>query len=275
MRRRPQPQHHAARFFLGAAAVLFVLAGVIGLGSLLHTHAAEWGLTAPAATASTARHKKRAPLADKPAAKRWSDFSARRPFVYTALGDSLAAGYFATASSKGYVAQVAQQIKAQQHVPVTVHNFSENGGSINTVAFPQLTEIYNTQPDLVTIEFGTNESVYDDPPHSATPAKFEKNLRKLISDLRANTHARIVLLTTWNQPRSLTYDARIQAVAKADHLPVANLQPIWQQAQQNGALSVKGAASFLGYGDGFHPSDTGHTLIARAVYQQIKPLFTP
>lgn len=270
-----RPEHHHTHWFVGVAAVLFVLAGVIAVCSAVRTHADEWGLTAPSADSASAS-KKAAPAAttDKPALA-WTDFSTRRPLVYTALGDSLAVGYFATAKDKGYVSELARTITAQQQVPVKVHNFSENGGSINTVAFPQLAAIYATKPDLVTIEFGTNESVYDDPPHSATPARFQKNLTRLIKDLQVHTDAQIVLLTTWNQPRSATYDAWVQTVAKHYGLRVANLEPIWADAQQNGALSTKGAASFLGYGDGFHPSDAGHALIAKTVYQQVKPLFTP
>ncbi|KRL12359.1 SGNH/GDSL hydrolase family protein [Schleiferilactobacillus perolens] len=268
MRRPKQPPHHPRRILLALAAVLFALAGVIAAATIITDHAAEWGLT----TAAPAKQKttKRAahPL-------QWSDFTAQRPLVYTALGDSLAQGYFATAKNKGYVYQLQNLIQTQRQVPVKVHNFSENGGSITTVAFPQLAEIDATKPDLVTIEFGTNESVYDDPPASATPTEFADHLRQLIQDLQAHTSAKIILVTTWHQPRSETYDARVHQVAKEFSLPVADLTSIWKNADKNGAVSEKGAESFLGYGDGFHPSDTGHLLIARKINTQVAKLFNP
>ena len=95
-------------------------------------------------------------------ARYWHERPTTGEFVYVALGDSAAQGIGASRPERGYVGLLTRHIEQQTGKSVRVVNLSVSGAKITDVISKQLPLLKNYQPDLVTVEIGSNDVVrYD------------------------------------------------------------------------------------------------------------------
>jgi len=134
--------------------------------------------------------------------------------------------------------------------------------------------LIDQQPDITTIEFGTNDSAYGT--DSKNLGDFTNNLDTLISRVKSETNSKILLLTTWSPSdgkyieNDVIYDRQIKNIAKKYDVPIVDLSTIWKN-------NPKVTANDLGYSqvydrqkDQFHPNQLGHQEIARLLYETVQ-----
>ena len=196
--------------------------------------------------------------------------------VYAPFGDSLSVGLFADSKESRFTTLFAQQLAAATGKKVHEQGLAIVGKTAANLGVPQVQTIVAQKPDIVTIEFGTNDAVSGQAP--ATLAAFKAQLIQIVTTLQQQTSAQLILMTTWS-PTGGTYasndaafDAQIKAVGQANNVPVADLQPIWQDHPEVVGPVGKTLPDFAAWGprDAFHPNQTGHDRIARALMQLIK-----
>jgi len=203
--------------------------------------------------------------ADQPAT---NSVEKRAPIRYVALGDSLAAGYYTTTAKKSYQYLVTDQLKAQGY-QVTLDGFWQAGATLAGYAWPKVDQVVAMQPDVITLEYGTNEQDRTNP-NFATPSQYQQNLTKMITTLKTQLpHVKILVLTSWLAETAADYTAVVREVAKQQDVTMVNLTSIWQN-QAN--ISTPTTQSFQGHGDNYHPNNAGNRAISRAITAQLTPL---
>ena len=192
------------------------------------------------------------------------------PLIYSPMGDSLALGLHATTKEKKYTAVLPQLIEENLGYSVTVADGATEGGTgLKDFGIPNLPKVIAQKPDLVTIEFGTNDSDENFKKVYSTPEEFEERLLYVINTLKSQEKPpKIILVTTWGLfERSFKYDAVIEKVGKQTGVPVANIQSIWYG--RNDTFGPKGYKDLFGNeSDGWHPNDQGHKEIANQIFEQ-------
>lgn len=152
--------------------------------------------------------------------------------------------------------------------PVTEKGVAVVGKTAANLGVPSIATIVSQQPDIVTIEFGTNDAVGG--ASNAVLTAFRQDLATIVNQLQQQTHAQLILMTTWSPANGQyiasdqAFDTQIKAVGQQYRVPVADLRTIWQ-----GNTSVTGPAGqtlpdFAQWGtrDTFHPNQRGHQAIA-------------
>lgn len=186
----------------------------------------------------------------------------RGKIVYSPMGDSLTEGYFATSSDKRFVEVYAKMLEDKLGYQVDVQGVAGYGGtSINGIN--GLEEIKSQSPDLITIEFGTNDA---DPANGSDIETFKANLDTMIQTVSTigNKKPKIILVTTWNQgDKAIPFDKAIKEAGKKYDLPVADISNIWKDSSTKGP---EGVQTFKGLSDNWHPNDEGMQRIAEKIY---------
>lgn len=200
----------------------------------------------------------------------------KKELVYVPFGDSISVGLFADNNSQKFTELVRQDIAKKTSKTVTGNQVAEVGKTATNFGVPNLQNIINQNPDLVTIEFGTNDAVGG--VNNVFFDQFKSSMEQIITSLQQNTHAQLVLVTTWSPPNGryaendLAYDKEIIALGQKFNIPVANLQSIWQNDAS--IVGPVGATipdfSTFGVRDDFHPNQKGHQSIANKVMQVIE-----
>lgn len=187
--------------------------------------------------------------------------------VYAPMGDSLAEGLYATKESKRYVSVLSKAISQKMGYNVVLTNgYAKQGTGLKDNGIPNADHVIANMPDLITVEFGTNDLNPKLKNAYSSPDEFKQRLTELIKRLKSETKAKIILVTTWNSGQlSAQYDSPIYSVAKTENIPVADISNVWSDQSTFGP---KGYNSFLGIGDGWHPNDKGHREIAETIFKQ-------
>ncbi|HIY57002.1 MAG TPA: SGNH/GDSL hydrolase family protein [Candidatus Tetragenococcus pullicola] len=182
--------------------------------------------------------------------------------IYSPMGDSLTEGYFASTSDKRFVEVYAKMLEDNLGYQVDVEGVSGYGGTTEN-GVKGLDDIVSQQPDLVTIEFGTNDA---DPNNGSSIDTFAANLDLMIDTLTSQEKIpKIILVTTWNQgEKAEPFDEAIKAIGEKYDLPVADISDIWKDSSKKGP---EGVETFKGTSDNFHPNDTGMQKIAEKIYE--------
>jgi len=183
--------------------------------------------------------------------------------VYSPMGDSLTEGYYASTSDKRFAEVYAKMLEEKLGYEVDVQGVSGYGGT-TTNGVKGLDEIVSQDPDLITIEFGTNDA---DPDNGSSIDTFKANLDLMI-DTVSNINGKstkVVLVTTWNQgDKAQPFDEAIEAAGEKYGLPVANISDIWADSSNKGP---EGVETFQGTSDNWHPNDIGMQKIAERIYE--------
>ncbi|WP_035451461.1 SGNH/GDSL hydrolase family protein [Agrilactobacillus composti] len=196
--------------------------------------------------------------------------------TYVALGDSLSVGLFADSSQTDFVHTFTNLIEQQTHKPVHLVTTASVGKTVANFGLPQVNQVLAQKPDLVTIEFGTNDAVGGS--DAQVIAKFKADLSQVVQTLQQNSSAQLILMTTWSPKdgeyvaSDLVFDQAIQAVGQTYHVPVANMAQIWQNQADVTGPAGRALPDFAAWGtsDTFHPNQKGHDLIAKLLGQVLQ-----
>ncbi|HYR62118.1 MAG TPA: SGNH/GDSL hydrolase family protein [Actinomycetota bacterium] len=208
------------------------------------------------------------------------------PLVYVAVGASESVGVGATDPLRNAWTQVFYR-SALPRSAVFV-NMAVSGSTTADALANQVPTAVGLSPDVVSVWLNVNDLI-----HGVTPASYEADLTKLVSALRRGGRTRVLLANTPpldDLPAYLAclrtngsigisvcslgqvtvpaaamvvaavdaYNAAIARVAAATGATVVDLHAVGLAARKAGT-----EASLVG-NDGFHPSDAGHALVAKA-----------
>jgi len=192
--------------------------------------------------------------------------------VYVAMGASDAVGIGAFPLDNGYVYKIRDGLEKRAE-EVFLYNLGVAGKRIDFLEDTELPVAIVLQPDLVTIWTGSNDIIRGD-----TVEKFEASLENILSQLREQTTAFIVLANVPDltelprfliDPDSDVTTARIKAFNNAIARQAAAYGvPLVDLFTEEYALDWQYISV-----DGFHPSNRGHAKIAELYLDIILDFF--
>ena len=188
-----------------------------------------------------------------------------KKLIYSPMGDSLSNGSFASTENTKFVAVLSQLIKEKMGYDVQLENGAVKPGSgLKDNGIPNSQKVIFKHPNLVTIEFGTNDSSKVMDNAYSSPEEFKVRLSNLIDSIKSNADTKIILVTTWKSGYPV-YDDIIKSVGEEKNIPVADISPIWHR---NDTFGPEGRTTFIGKSDNWHPNDLGHKLIAETIFDK-------
>jgi acyl-CoA thioesterase-1 len=186
------------------------------------------------------------------------------PFKIITYGDSISAGGEASALELRFDERYAAHLRARYpNAVITVENGATGGDStVNGLA--RLGEkVLTRSPDLVLIGFGMN----DHNVNGVLPGTFEENLVQIVTLIRANTSAEVLLHSCFppnpdwmhSSHRMEQYAAASQRAAARVNAAFADVHAVWQKVLQRKDLPSLLANNIN------HPNDFGHALYFEAL----------
>lgn len=187
------------------------------------------------------------------------------PINYLALGDSTGAGV--GARNGGYVARLFKRIVAIRP-DSKLTNLCFSGATTSDVLQGQLNRGLQTEPNLVTLGIGIN-----DIGHGIPLEEFAKNYEEILSKLRSETQARIVVTNIPDissapripefarreyQQMIVAFNQRLEAIAARYEVTVFDVHKVTHE-------QLPSHPEFFS-SDGFHPSDAGYELWAKEMW---------
>ncbi|MDM7524138.1 SGNH/GDSL hydrolase family protein [Lacticaseibacillus rhamnosus] len=255
----------------------------LGLGVLLLLVAAGCGVSRQAAKSTShpsasARSRQASAASTPPRPTRLARLKAKSKaqLVYAPFGDSLSVGLFADKKATRFTSLFARQLARLTGKTVTEAGIAEVGKTATNLGVPALPQLVAQHPDVITIEFGTNDAVGD--ATSTALAAYQQALTTIVTTLQKETSAQLILMTTWSPNQGpyvnadLKFDAVVKAVGQTYQVPVVDLATIWQ-----GHDDVTGPAGTVipdftanGPRDTFHPNQRGHDQIAAQLIKTLE-----
>lgn len=188
--------------------------------------------------------------------------------TYIPMGDSLAAGYASYDSDHRYVSLLKNLLHEKMGYNVIIpKEIVASGKGLKDEGIPNESIIQQYKPDLVTIEFGTNDADINKKDAYADTNTFFSELNSFVKYIHSvSPSTKIILVTTWKSGGfSFKYDNIIENVGTKNNIPTANIEDIWSRSD---TVDKKGTPLKNGVSDGWHPNNLGHQLIAEAIYEQ-------
>ena len=190
------------------------------------------------------------------------------PVNYLALGDSTGVGV--GARNGGYVARLFKNIDAER-AGSKLTNLCVSGATTEDVLHSQLRRGIAVDPNLVTLGIGIN-----DIGHGIGIEEFARNYEEILSELRKNTRAKIVVTNIPDissapripefaraeyQQAIITFNDRLEAIAARYEVTLFDVHSTTRE-------QLPSHPEFFS-SDGFHPSDAGYELWAREMWPVI------
>ena len=255
----------------------------LGLGVLLLLVAAGCGVSRQAAKSTShpsasARSRQASAASTPPRPTRLARLKAKSKaqLVYAPFGDSLSVGLFADKKATRFTSLFARQLARLTGKTVTEAGIAEVGKTATNLGVPALPQLVAQHPDVITIEFGTNDAVGG--ATSTALAAYQQALTTIVTTLQKETSAQLILMTTSSPNQGpyvnadLKFDAVVKAVGQTYQVPVVDLATIWQ-----GHDDVTGPAGTVipdftanGPRDTFHPNQRGHDQIAAQLIKTLE-----
>lgn len=192
-----------------------------------------------------------------------------KELVYFPMGDSLSVGLFSVKEDSRFVSMLAKQIEEKIGYDVKIDDSTvKSNTGLKDNGIPNIPKMLEAEPDLITIEFGTNdlnESLKD---AYSTPEEFKDNLTTLLEEIQTGLEnkPKVILVTTWRgYDKSTQYDAIIKEVGEEYGVPVADIKSVWENVE---TVGPEGEETFKGISDKYHPNDLGHKLISDKIFAQ-------
>lgn len=194
------------------------------------------------------------------------------PIHYLALGDSTGVGV--GARNGGYVARLFRRISARRPGS-RLTNLCASGATTADVLGSQLDRSLDTNADLITLGIGIN-----DIGHGLAVEEFGRNYEAILSRLKSNTRARVVVtnipdISTAPQIPAFArrryhqliveFNQRLEEIALRHQVALFDVYTITHQ-------ELPAHPEYFS-GDGFHPSDEGYELWAEHMWPAIAKLF--
>jgi len=134
--------------------------------------------------------------------------------------------------------------------------------------------LIDRQPDIVTIEFGTNDAAYGTDPKNL--GDFTSNLETTVRLIKAQTQSKILLMTTWSPSdgkyieNDAIYDQHIKQIGSKYHIPVVDMSNIWKNDPNVTKNDLDYSQIYNRQKDTFHPNQLGHDKIAQLLYKTVQ-----
>jgi len=192
------------------------------------------------------------------------------PITYLALGDSTGAGVGASDAGGGYVARLFKRIVAHRPGSKLV-NLCVSGATTSDVLRDQLESGVGEDPQLVTLGIGIN-----DIGHGLRLEQFSKNYEEILTSLRNNTRATIVVtnipdissapripapMRSEYHSQIVAFNGRLASIAAAHNVIVFDIYSVTHEQLPSHPEYFSG--------DGFHPSSKGYELWAERMWPTI------
>jgi lysophospholipase L1-like esterase len=190
------------------------------------------------------------------------------PIIYLALGDSTGVGV--GARQGGYVVRIFNRILAER-TGSKLTNLCVSGATTSDVLEAQLDRGIASHPNLVTLGIGIN-----DIGHGVGIEQFARNYEKIISTLKNQTQARIVITNIPDissapripefaraeyQQAIIAFNQRLETIAARYQVTVFDVHSTTRE-------HLPAHPEFFS-NDGFHPSDAGYELWAAEMWPVI------
>ena len=190
------------------------------------------------------------------------------PIVYVALGDSTGAGV--GAREGGYVARLFKRIE-ERRPGSKLTNLCVSGATTADLLRDQLDRGVAVNPNLVTVGIGIN-----DIGHGLTIDQFARNFEQILSTLKEQTHAEIVVtnlpdistapripgpMRSGYQREIAQFNERLEEIANRYGVTVFDIYTITKQ-------ELPSHPEYFSL-DGFHPSDQGYELWATTMWPAV------
>lgn len=217
--------------------------------------------------------KKAQPKADKTILETLKD-SPKQELKYAALGDSLSVGLFSNDQADRFSSRFTKELAQQTHKPVEESNTSSVGKTVTNFGINHVQEVIAQNPDLITVEFGTNDAAYGIDPTNVN--NFVTNLDAVVSQLKSQTKAQILLMTAWSPSNGKyiendkIYDQKIKEIGQKYHVPVVDLSTIWTNNPDVTKNDLGYSNIYNIQKDEFHPNQQGHTAIADLLMKTVE-----
>lgn len=199
--------------------------------------------------------------------------SKKPQLTYCAFGDSLSVGLFSEQKTRRFSTQLASSLQQQLHRKVIEKNTSAVGKTVTNFGIGHVEDVINAKPDLVTIEFGTNDAAYGTYPLNFN--NFSNNLDATVSRIRHETQAQILLLTTWSSNKGKyiesdrIYDQKIKEIRQRYGVTVVDLSQIWKNNPEVTRNDQGMSKIYNIQKDEFHPNQYGHDQIVSLLEKTI------
>lgn len=192
------------------------------------------------------------------------------PITYLALGDSTGSGVGASKAGGGYVARLFKRIVAHRPGSQLI-NLCFSGATTSDVLRDQLDAGVRSNPQLVTLGIGIN-----DIGHGLSLEQFSKNYDEILSRLKNNTQATIVVtnipdissapripvgMRTEYHQLIVEHNRRLAEIAAAHGVIVFDIYSVTHEQLPSHPEYFSD--------DGFHPSDEGYELWAERMWPTI------
>lgn len=200
--------------------------------------------------------------------------SSKKQLQYYALGDSLSVGLFSDSQATRFSTLFAKSLESKTGKPVIESNTSSVGKTVTNFGVHHIQDVVAKQPDIITVEFGTNDAAYGVDPTNVN--SFVTNLNTVVSQLKSQTKAQIILMTSWSSSNGKyiendrLYDQKIKEIGKKYQVPVVDLSTIWTN---NPAVTKNDYGVSNVYNiqkDEFHPNQQGHQAIADLLIKTVE-----
>ncbi|HKR61530.1 MAG TPA: SGNH/GDSL hydrolase family protein [Pyrinomonadaceae bacterium] len=211
---------------------------------------------------------KKAPSEDKPS-QPTSLMPIQGPINYLALGDSTGVGV--GARNGGYVVRIFNRVLAARPGSKLL-NLCVSGATASDVLEGQLERGLSSDPNLITVGVGIN-----DIGHGFSVEEFAQNYEKIISTLKDETKARIIVTNIPDissapripefarseyQRAIIAFNQRLEAIAARYDVTVFDVYSTTRE-------QLPAHPEFFS-DDGFHPSDAGYELWAEEMWPVIQ-----
>lgn len=201
--------------------------------------------------------------------------SPSKQIIYAPFGDSLSVGLFSDKKTFRFTSLFAENLQKRLGKPVIEKGTSQVGKMASNFGVEQVDTIIQQHPNLITVEFGTNDAAGGDSLKAIN--NFSSAMDLILKKLTTKTNAEIILLTTWSNnggkhaSTDKHFDDIIYQLGKKYQLPVADLSSIWDGNNDMTGPYGSYLKDFKNWGprDNFHPNQLGHTKIAQLLNKQL------
>jgi acyl-CoA thioesterase I len=200
------------------------------------------------------------------ALKKSNGMAGSESVLYVALGDSVTAGWLEHGildSDIAYPAQFRTRLAALYPMAmISVLNQGLGGDNTEGVLARLERDCLRHDPHLVTICLGLNDSRKG----SAYVPTFEVNLREIVTQIKTQTRADVILITpncreSEEANAVLTEFVRvIRSVARSENVPLADVNAVYNGAVRMGANPADLLSNRIS-----HPTREGHTIFVNAL----------
>lgn len=183
--------------------------------------------------------------------------------VYVAFGDSITEGY---GVSEGWPEKLVKELrKKYQAAQIELINNGRAGDTLEDGFFRLENDVITQNPDLVTINFGINDTF-----SGVNLASFEKLLNETISIIKTRLGCDIIVISSEiledeeADKQARRYYDKLQKVSKEQQVVFIDIHRIWGQKLREGvelsSLLIPGLD---------HPNEEGYKIFAKAVAEQL------